>query len=120
MGIIECKFRDKTPEIYMKFLTLMLLASLVYVAACSTITSIDERGRRQTKYFQSEWDWFTAGVEQDIQAELSGKQPPGRERTWQQYWEWRIGSIESLSKEPEKKVNFIRQKRTEAGLPDVR
>jgi len=92
---------------------------LVHVTACSTITSVDESGKRRTKYFQSEWDWFVAGVEQDIQRELSGNPPPGSDRTWQQYWEWRIGSIESLSEEPETKVNLIRQKRQEAGLPDV-
>jgi hypothetical protein len=83
------------------------------------IMSVDDSGRKQVRYSQSEWDWFRAGVDQDIREELSGKSPPGRHPTWPEYWEWRIHNIETIGRNPQTKVNYIMQRRKFVGLPDL-
>jgi hypothetical protein len=80
-----------------------------------TVT-IDGQGRKDTKYFQTEWDLFRASVDRDIELEQSEHRPPGQRQYWRDWWDSRILALRQNRENPERHIAYIHARRKEAGL----
>jgi len=99
--------------------TLILCVGWCFLPACTlfkTVT-IDPQGRKETKYFQNEWDLFKFSVDHDVELESSGQKPPGQRQAWQDWWDSRILAIRQNNENPDRKINYIHESRKRAGLP---
>jgi hypothetical protein len=75
-----------------------------------------QTGKYETKWMD-EWQEFQMEEESNFQDELQGRHPWGGFKTWETYWQRRYLNIRKYSTNPEKKINWIKQRRQELGLP---
>ncbi len=68
---------------------------------------------------QVQWEFFTAGMDAEIQGELSGNRPPGGYPTWNDRWLGSVKSLRSNQENHEKYIDYIIQKRREKGLREL-
>jgi hypothetical protein len=39
-------------------------------------------------------------------------------KTWKEYWEWRFAACRQYAKDAQQRIDYIKQRRQQAGLPD--
>ena len=100
---------------------LILFVSCWSLAGCTFFktTTIDAEGRKETKYFQTDWDLFKFSVGHDVELELAGEKPPGQRQYWQDWWDSRILALRQNRTNPERHIAYIHTRRKEAGLPPL-
>jgi hypothetical protein len=108
-------------NIKLPFAEILLAASLIATAGCSTnkvmvLTPNPETGKYETK-FMTEFEAFQMREEAGFQRELRGEHPDGGFKTWESYWQNSYMNIRTSSKNSEKEIGWIKQRRQELGLP---
>ena len=66
----------------------------------------------------SEWEMFTSSTDFDVLQELRGATPSAGIKTWKEYWEWRFAACRKYAKDGQKRIDYIKQRRTQVGLLD--
>jgi len=61
---------------------------------------------------------FTSSSDFEVQRELRGATASAGIKTWKEYWECRFAACKEYAKDGQKRIEYIKQRRAQAGLPD--
>jgi hypothetical protein len=75
-------------------------------------------GQKTVRRLNGEWDEFTTLTDFEVHRESRGETPNAGIKTWKEYWEWRFSALRQYEKDPQKHIDYIKQRRLQAGLPD--
>ena len=80
----------------------------------------DDKGNVILEDTPRSWQEYVAySVEPRIAEEIAGKLPNAGQKTWNDYWRWRIQLIPANRENREKYVNYIIDRRRQEGLPEL-
>jgi hypothetical protein len=93
--------------------------ALVVVGCGSVVATYDPAsGQKTVRRVSGEWGLFTSSADFDVQRETRGETPDAGMKTWKEYWEWRFAACRQYAKDAQQRIDYIKQRRQQAGLPD--
>lgn len=79
----------------------------------------DEQGNLRLLDTPRMWKNWTENVDFRVSNEVSGRRPPGGKSTWNDFWIRLINENRERRENAQKYINYIIEKRREAGLPPL-
>lgn len=79
----------------------------------------DEQGNLRLLDTRRMWQDWTENVDFRVSNEIAGRRPPGGKSTWNDFWLRLIDENREARENAQKYINYIIEKRQEAGLPPL-
>jgi hypothetical protein len=80
---------------------------------------IDENGNTVLEDTPRNWEFYAFSVDTEILRELKGEAPEAGEKTWNDYWVFRMKAIPANVENRERHINYIIDRRHQEGLPEL-